>query len=57
MAKRLFVFMKHGEKPRTLVHFLQKKKSYEPCSNKEVYCLKYLNFVKGSHCSVCGLVG
>ena len=24
MAKRLFVFMKHGEKARTLVHFAEK---------------------------------
>ena len=34
MDKMLFVFMKHGEKARTLVHFLQKK----PCSNEEVDC-------------------
>ena len=28
MVKRLFIFMKHGEKKtRTLVHFLQKKKT------------------------------
>ena len=26
MDKRLFVFMKHGEKARTLIHFLQKKR-------------------------------
>ena len=25
MDKMLFVFMKHGEKARTLVHFLKKK--------------------------------
>ena len=41
MDKRLFVFMKHGEKARTLVHFFCRK-SYEPCPNKEVMLFKIL---------------
>ena len=49
------VFMNHGEKARTLVHFLQKK--LWTITNEEVYCWKYLNVVKSSHISVCGLVG
>ena len=41
MDKRLFVFMKHGEKASTLVHFLQK--SYEPCSLLKIFkrCEKF----------------
>ena len=57
MDKRLFVFMKHGEKAWTLVHFLQKKAMNRVQMKK--YNVEYLNVVNISHSpsKICGLGG